>query len=264
VSWVVVPNLDEAKTQLDARFPNRDKASDGGIGNLAHQKESSSHNPDKTGKPEHRDGDSKDEVRARDFDADLRDPSVNMEQVVQHWVNLARQGKLWWVRYIIYKRRIWHKRDNYVTRNYTGKNTHDKHVHVNSEFTQAADDVRGTNWGLNDINTPAPQPHIREPLVVDGELGPKTIRRWQEVMGTTPDGKIDPKNSQLVRAVQQRLRTVDHTLKVDGHGIAQDGNRYKTVFALQRYLKVPVDGSLSTPKSRTVSALQRRLNENRF
>lgn len=102
-------------------------------------------------------------------------------------------------------------------------------------------------------------------LTVDGELGPKTIKKWQQVMGTTPDGVITPGNSDLVRAVQRRLRaTVNSNLSVDGDGIYQNGRYYKTVAALQTYLGTGVDGKLSTPKSEAVKALQRRLNENRF
>ena len=93
-------------------------------------------------------------------------------------------------------------------------------------------------------------------LLVDGELGPKTIKRWQQVMGTKVDGKIDDDDSELVRAVQKRLRaTVNRNLKVDGklgpHSIA----------ALQSYLRAPVDGKLG-PK--TVAQLQRRLNTGKF
>lgn len=110
-------------------------------------------------------------------------------------------------------------------------------------------------------STPAKPAH----LAVDGDLGPKTIRRWQEVMKTPVDGKIDPKDSALVRAVQRRLRdTVDSRLKIDGVGIKQDGLAYNTVGALQRYLKVPVTKRLSRSNSTTVKALQRRLNEDRF
>jgi murein L,D-transpeptidase YcbB/YkuD len=187
MGWVVVPCLDEARDQLNARFPNRDKTSDGSIGDTRHQAGVSSHNPDRTGNPEYRDGDSKDEVRARDFDADLRDPAgVTMEQVVQLWVTLARRGVLWWVRYIIYKGRIWHKRDGFKTRVYTGSNPHDKHVHVNSDFSQAADTVTGTNWHLDDLKgapkpkpapnpaaRPAPGPPVPFPLPAGYYFGPR-------------------------------------------------------------------------------------------
>lgn len=270
-AWTVVPNLQELLEQMNARFPNRDKASDGAIGDLAHQGGKSSHNPDGDGNAEYKDGDSKNEVRARDFDKDLKDAGgVTMEDVVQMLVKLARAGRLPHLRYVIFNKRIWHKRDNFNTRAYTGSNPHDKHMHVNSDFSQAADSATGVDWGLKNLGRTAPKPTAPKPsapvkLKEDGDLGPLTIKRWQQVMKTTADGKIDPKDSQLVRAVQRRLKaTVDHRLVVDGAGIYQDGKRYRTVGALQRYLRVPVDEKIDVGDSRTIRALQRRLNENRF
>jgi hypothetical protein len=125
-------------------------------------------------------------------------------------------------------------------------------------------------WNRLSDNTPPvvepPKPvDDDKPLVVDGELGPKTIARWQKVMGTTVDGVIDSEDSELVRAVQRKLKsTVDHRLIVDGEGIEQDGNRYLTVGALQRYLKSPVDQVISEGDSTVVRALQRRLNSGKF
>lgn len=107
------------------------------------------------------------------------------------------------------------------------------------------------------VDKPKFDPKIR--LVEDGELGPKTISKWQWVMGTPVDGVITKPDSMLVRAVQRKLKaTVDHTLQVDG-----DWGR-RTTLALQRYLKSPVDGFISTPRSQVILALQRRLNESRF
>jgi hypothetical protein len=105
--------------------------------------------------------------------------------------------------------------------------------------------------------TPAP-PKTDELLTTDGKLGPKTIAKWQKVMGTTVDGKIDDKNSELIKAVQRKLRVVDPKLAVDG----DMGPR--TIRALQRYLKSPVDGFITKPSSLVIKALQRRLNEGRF
>lgn len=167
MGWIVVPNLLEGRDQLNRRFPNRDKGAEGTIGDTDHKASPSSHNPDRTGSPEFRDGDSLDEVRAADFDKDLNHPGVTMEQVVQLWVKLARAGVLWWVRYIIFNGRIWHRHEGFATRVYTGSNNHADHVHVNSDYTQAADEVRGTNWRLYELGTqpstpaPAPQPSGR-------------------------------------------------------------------------------------------------------
>jgi D-alanyl-D-alanine carboxypeptidase-like protein len=100
-------------------------------------------------------------------------------------------------------------------------------------------------------------------LTVDGVLGPNTIKRWQQIMGTGVDGVISHP-SDLVKAVQKRLKVVDANLVVDGEGIAQDEKPTNTIGALQRYLKAPVDRKISKPTSQTIMALQRRLNEGRF
>lgn len=106
---------------------------------------------------------------------------------------------------------------------------------------------------------PAPKPVPNPSLVITGKLDDATIRRWQKVMHTTVDGKIDKDNSELIRAVQRRLQsTVNHRLEVDGDLGPQ------TIAALQRYLRSPVDGHISTPTSEVVKALQRRLNANWF
>ncbi|WP_028183624.1 peptidoglycan-binding domain-containing protein [Salinispora arenicola] len=179
MTWTVVPNLDEARDQLDNRFPGRDTRSDGSIGDAVHQRYPSSHNPDRTGQAEYRDDDEANEVRARDFDADLRDPNgITMEHVVQLWVRLARAGCLWWVRYIIFNGRIWHRRHQFATHTYTGANQHTGHCHVNSDFTQAADTVRGTNWRLDQLRIPAPRrpapgPAVPFPLPTGYYFGPR-------------------------------------------------------------------------------------------
>lgn len=114
--------------------------------------------------------------------------------------------------------------------------------------------------------TPAPpKPSAPTQLAVTGKLDAATIRRWQQVMGTPVDGKITEKSS-LVKAVQTKLKaTVDHRLVVDGDGDSLDADVFrKTVAALQRYLKSPVDGVISTPKSQVIVALQRRLNTGKF
>ncbi len=150
-NWVVVPNLDALRDQLNTIAPNRDKSSDGSIGDTSHAAGRSSHNPDRTGSPEYRDGDADDEVRARDFDADLRTPGLTMAMVVRHLVLGARSGRFWWIRYIIFDKIIYHKSNGFEARAYTGQNTHEHHAHVNSDFTQAADTVRNVNYHLEEL-----------------------------------------------------------------------------------------------------------------
>jgi hypothetical protein len=150
MAWVVVPCLDDLRDQLNEICPDRDKTSDGSIGDTSHAAGKSSHNPDKTGSPEYADGDAKDEVRARDFDKDLRS-DITAEQVVQHLVKLCRSGHIWWLRYIIFKSRIWRANGGWATETYTGKNTHDHHFHVNSQFNQASDNLQTADYRLEEL-----------------------------------------------------------------------------------------------------------------
>lgn len=116
-----------------------------------------------------------------------------------------------------------------------------------------------------DLPTPTPTP-VPHGLLEDGVLGPLTIRRWQERMGTPVDGIISTP-SKLVGKVQEYLNRADvvHAgLIVDGLGIRQDGRPYKTTRALQELLNTGTDGSLSTPVSATVRAVQHRLNTGTF
>jgi hypothetical protein len=139
------------------------------------------------------------------------------------------------------------------------------HIHVSfrtdfvvSSVMSGYDPIKGFTVPVS--NNPS---HLDE----DGELGPKTISRWQRVMGTPDDGVITqpPGRSSLVEAVQRKLNAVIHAgLVVDGQGINQDGRYYETTKALQRYLGTPQDGRLTLPSSMAVKALQHRLNGGSF
>jgi hypothetical protein len=142
MTWVLTKGLATVRDEFNAVFPHRDKASDGAIGNTAHQAERSGHNPDITGNSEYRDGDSKDEVRAIDIDADLRS-TVTMEQVVQYLIRQARRGVYIPFRYVIYNRRIWSRRDGWAQHAYDG-DPHTSHVHLSGDYTQTADEWTGT------------------------------------------------------------------------------------------------------------------------
>lgn len=112
----------------------------------------------------------------------------------------------------------------------------------------------------------------RPPLQIDGILGPATVRRWQEIMLTTVNGKV-PAPVDLVKAVQRTLNAKTGAgLAVDGLGIVQSNAvRSLTAEALQRYIYPtmynPVtqyDGVISAPTSGLVRALQSRLNTGVF
>lgn len=154
MAWELVPNLLELREQLNRIAPNRDKASDGTIGDYTHSQSKSSHNPDDTGRDNAEwdsDPDGREEVRAIDLDIDFRVPGLTGQLFVDHLVKYAKNGTFWWLRYVIYNRRIWSKNSGWEPREYNGSNPHDKHVHVNSDFTQSADNVSGVNYRLGEL-----------------------------------------------------------------------------------------------------------------
>jgi hypothetical protein len=170
------------------------------------------------------------------------------------WRNRARHG----LRHVIWEQHITSTvvqpgvRRQMADRGDPTANHYD-HVHQECFAGEyVAPDGSGVQGGSAPIDT-------SQPLSIDGGLGPKTIAKWQAVMGTTVDGVIDDSDSELIKAVQRRLQvTVDPSLPVDGALNAH------TIRSLQRYLKSPVDGYISQPRSQVVMALQRRLNEGRF
>lgn len=143
----MAPVLTTALTRLRSDFntiaPNRDKESDGWIGDLAHQQTRSGHNPDESGGGEYEDADTKDEVRAIDVDIDLRVPGLTMLQCINKI--LATPNDLRRLRYIIFNRVIWSKSDGWRAREYTGSNPHDKHAHFSGDPTA---DESGEGWSI--------------------------------------------------------------------------------------------------------------------
>lgn len=130
--------------------------------------------------------------------------------------------------------------------------------------------IRSRTWGVRGYARPTYSTYVASStptsltkLTVDGVLGPATIKRWQQVNGTTVDGVISTP-SELVKSVQRFLNKHGANLTVDGYGIQPNTSRSygptNTVKALQRYYGVSADGVLSYPSSACVKALQRALN----
>lgn len=116
MSYYLVPALVKFRDELNARYPKRDKRSDGWIGDPSHAARPSSHNPDYS-----RGG----AVRAIDIDVDDNDPNRNIRLEV---INAAKGDPRVW--YIISNGIIWSRTHGWKALRYTGDNPHTGHVHV--------------------------------------------------------------------------------------------------------------------------------------
>lgn len=147
MAWILVPSLVSLRSEFNALAPDRDKTSDGSVGDLLHQQEMSDHNPDETGSTPYKDADFTDEVHAIDVDKDLNKPGWDMEKAVQIIVQRHRDLRDIRLQNVIFNRRIWSRSWGWVEREYTGSNPHDKHAHFSARYTtEQENDTRP--WGL--------------------------------------------------------------------------------------------------------------------
>lgn len=226
-----------------------------GIGDDAHKTRISDHNEDDTPgvRAGQQDSDNIPEHRAIDVMLGDHFTRADGDRLVTNLRGDAGARRR--LHQIIWYGKIYKDSNNFEPEDYTGEDRHKGHVHIAG---LASDDANTAPWPAVFISTPKPST-TPDRLVLDGQLGPKTIRRWQQIMGTEVDGVISEPKSELIEAVQRRLKgTVNHNLVIDGN------MGYKTIVALQKYLGSPADGYISKPRSQVVLALQRRLNEGRF
>ena len=117
----------QLRLQVDDSYPDRDKSSDGWVGNLAHSLRPSDHNPDAEGF-----------VRAIDIDRDLSGkakPDLMPDLADQIRLCAKRGDKR--ISYIIFNGRIASSRLGWRWRKYSGINPHIKHCHIS--FTKKGD-----------------------------------------------------------------------------------------------------------------------------
>jgi hypothetical protein len=148
--WILIACLKQLFAEFDRIAPNRDHASDGSIGDTAHQHEVSDHNPDETGSVPIHDADRINEVHAIDVDNDFNEPGLDMEAVVQFLLARCRSGAETRLRYIIYNRRIWEASNGWRLRAYTGVSPHTEHAHFSASYDTPLE-ASTVSWHLEDI-----------------------------------------------------------------------------------------------------------------
>jgi hypothetical protein len=118
----------QLREQFDDTFPNRDRSSDGWIGDTRHSARPSDHNPDaKTGV-----------VRAIDVDRDVSGSAKpDLMPDIANQIRLAAKAGDKRISYVIFEGRIASSRMGWRWRKYSGSNPHNKHCHIS--FTTKGD-----------------------------------------------------------------------------------------------------------------------------
>jgi hypothetical protein len=126
MSWKLCKAGQQLRQQIDDSYPDRDRTSDGVLGDIRHQSRPSDHNPDKQGI-----------VRAIDIDRDLagkKKPDL-MPDLADQIRHAAKSDKR--IAYIIFNGKIASSRMGWRWRKYRGINPHSAHCHIS--FTKQGD-----------------------------------------------------------------------------------------------------------------------------
>lgn len=138
MSWYLNPALTTMRAEVNARWPDRDLASDGTIGDEAHQASDSDHNPD-----------ADNSVDAWDMDVNLSGPKAGVPSADLEFLKdrfEAHESSQYWIhnRIIASRDSGWRREDYY------GSNPHDHHIHWN---TRESYENSTKPWGIEDEMT---------------------------------------------------------------------------------------------------------------
>jgi hypothetical protein len=133
MAWRLAKSLLTLRVQINARYPNRSKVSDGAVGDLAHSKSKSDHNP--------RDG----VVTAIDITNDLKN-GPDLAGMIPYLMADPR------TKYIIFNKKIYNPSiSSGAARPYSGANAHQKHLHLSVDWDKKD---QAHNWALAPANKP--------------------------------------------------------------------------------------------------------------
>jgi hypothetical protein len=181
MAYRLAKSLETLRAQIDKQWPKRRKASDGWIGDTAHRKRKSDHNPNSAGI-----------VTALDI---THDPArgVDCNKLAEALKTDTR------IKYVIWNRKKWNPSIAQSWRTYTGSNPHTKHVHFSVRADKASYDS-ASPWKIGDLA--AVVPTVPAPAPSEAILGRPTLRTGDK--------------GQHVRNLQERLKVHGHDLAIDG------------------------------------------------
>jgi hypothetical protein len=193
----LIASLKRLRDECNQLNPNRDRTSDGWIGDPRHQARKSDHNPAPDG-----------EVHAIDVDKD----GLDVNRVVAHLVARCRSGQEKRLTYIIWNRTIWSASRGWTARRYTGQNPHTHHFHVSGSY-DPANERNTASYGLAELGATAvkaqsqARPGSRTLRLSNPQMRGEDVRFVQRSIGQqragAADGIYGPKTAAGVRSFQQ-------------------------------------------------------------
>lgn len=196
MTWRMAKSLEILRSQINGLSPNRDKSSDGGIGNAEHSSRLSDHNPNEAGV-----------VCARDF---THDPAHGIDSEAMANKLLASRDKR--IKYLISNKKIASGDAGpqpWVWRKYTGANPHDHHFHISVKADAKHYDDEDP-WKLDVVVAPSAvnAPAVKaDPVLRKGMTGPDVVRLQALLM--PKEGVFDDRTRDAVAGFQKSHGLVD-------------------------------------------------------
>ena len=218
MSYYLAPALARLRDEVNTKWPGRSKRSDGWIGDPAHRRRKSDHNPNGRGS-----------VNALDITADGIDVNALIEAAKRHPS----------VRYIIHNRKIMNRDiGNFRARAYHGSNPHTAHVHI-SIYQRPSAEKDTRSWGLASTSTkapakkPAPRPAGKAPTF------PLPKGHWYGVESKNPKNHSGywAKDRPGIKQWQSHMRKRGWRLTPDGY-FGQASRRVAMQFQKEKGLRV--------------------------
>lgn len=188
-NWRVAKSLETLREQVNKAHPKRSKAADGTIGDAAHAKTKSEHNPDQYGI-----------VRALDI---THDPKNGVDARALANTLLASHDPR--ILYIISDHRIGSSYEiggvgAWKWRAYSGADPHTGHLHISVVPDARADSTKA--WAIAPAKAPESHPVLRE-----GSKG-TAVKLLQRILGVRQDGVFGPITEAAVRRYQHAAHLV--------------------------------------------------------
>lgn len=180
MEWRLAEALKQLRVEVNAKWPQRSKDSDGSIGDASHASRSSDHNPWIEDPP------GPHVVSAIDI---THDPAHGFDSYsFAEWLRTHKDPR---VKYVISNRRIFSSETSpWEWRKYAGTNPHDHHVHISVKSDKGHYDSKA-GWGIASVDLPiappAQQPKPVPATVKLNDTGP-LVTEMQTLLGCKPTG----------------------------------------------------------------------------
>lgn len=219
MSWHLAPSLVQFRNEVNKKWPNRSKKSDGTIGNTSHAARKSDHNPN-----------SRDSVNA----IDITYPGVNATAII----NAVKKHPS--ANYVIFNRKIYSRKNGWKAEKYTGASPHTEHLHISILQTVKAEQSK-VHWFT------APAPAKPKPVV-------KPVAK--PVVKPTP-AKPAPAKPVVVKPTPAKPAVKPALPKYPGAGKFKVGSKNPAVKVVQTALGNPVTGTMTKEDVADVKKYQR-------